>query len=158
MIKHSHVSLTIVCDAAGVDIISKHLGCRPSRVDHDPVDDGATSHAWFLDSPLDHSEANPTDRLDALVSLMEPFSDKLASLDGAYRPFVDILYHVTPQRANGITGEFDWFRLPAPLIRRLASLNVDVSYETFWFDHPEWNRGRQPWWRRYFPADNPSSR
>jgi hypothetical protein len=154
MIRYSHVSLLILCDAAGVDIISTHLGCVPSRVDHDPkgeVPKTGLTHIWRLDSPLGHSDADPTVRLEALVTVIEPFGDRLLSLDPAYRPFVDIVYHVTPQRLGGITGEFDWFRLPAPLIRRLASFNIDVSYESFWFDHPDWRRIRQPWWHRFLP-------
>jgi hypothetical protein len=151
MVRYSHVSLLILCDEAGVDIISAHLGRNPSRVDHDPtkeVPETGLTHTWRLDSPIGHSDADPTQRLDALVTLIEPFGERLLTLDTGYRRFVDIIYHVTPQHVGGITGEFDWFRLPAPLIRRLASFNIDVSYESFWFDHPEWERIRQPWWRR----------
>lgn len=154
MIRYSHVSLLILCDAAGVDTITKHLGCKPSRIDHDPNDQipvTGLTHTWRLDSPLGHADADPTGRLDALVSKVELFGDRLLTLDTGSSPFIDIVYHVSPQHPGGITGEFDWFRLPAPLIRRLAAFNVDVSYEAFWFDHPEWKRIRQPWWRRYLP-------
>lgn len=154
MIKYSHVSLLILCKAEGVDIISAHLGCNPSRIDHvsqEGVPKTGLTHTWRLDSPLGHSDANPTSRLEALVTMIEPFAERLLTLDTAYQPFVDIVYHVTPQHLGGIMGEFDWFSLPAPLIRRLASFNIDVSYESFWFDHPEWKRIRQPWWRRIFP-------
>ncbi len=153
MIRYSHVSLLIPCDAAGVDLISAHLGCSPSRVDHDPneeVPETGLTHTWRIDSPLGHSDADPTGRLDALLGMMEPFGERLLTLDTAYRRFVDIMYHVTPQDLGGISGEFDWFRLPASLIRRLAAFNIDVSYESFWFDHPEWKRIRQPWWRKIF--------
>lgn len=153
MIRYSHVSLLILCDAQGVDIITKHLGHSPTRVDHDPQEEpqpGSLTHTWRIDSPLSHTEANPTGRLEALVTAIEPFCQQLQTLDPAYRPFVDIVYHVTPQLLGGITGEFDWFQLPASLIRRLAAFNLDVSYESFWFDHPEWERIREPWWKRLF--------
>jgi hypothetical protein len=117
MIRYSHVSLLILCDEAGVDIISAHLGCSPSRVDHDTteeVPETGLTHTWRIDSPLGHSDADPTGRLDALVTKIETFGERLLTLDAAYRPFVDIVYHVTPQRPDGIMGEFDWFFLPAP--------------------------------------------
>ncbi len=50
----------------------------------------------------------------------------------------DILYHITPQHARGVTGEFDWFRMPAELMRRYGAWDLDVSYESIWFDHPDW--------------------
>ncbi len=153
MIRYSHVSLRILCDAKGADIISRHLGCLPSRIDYDPNEEipvTGLTHAWRIDSPLGHEDGDPTARLEALVSTLEPYGKQLLTLGTAYPAWVDIIYHVTPQRADGITGEFDWFRLSAALIRRLAALNLEVSYESFWFDHPEWERTREPWWHRVF--------
>ena len=59
-----------------------------------------------------------------------------------------MIYLVTPQHVDGITGEFDWFRCPASLMKRISGWDPDVSYEAFWFDHPEWKRLREPWWKQ----------
>lgn len=151
MILRSHVSLLILCDAEGVGNITLHLEKSPDRVEDNVAElgpDVAFTHTWILDSPLSHAEANPTGRLKALVDVIEPYREKLLTLDPKYPLSVDIVYHITPQHAHGITGEFDWFSLPASLIKRLAALDLKVSYESFWFDHPEWKRPRLPWWRR----------
>ena len=91
---------------------------------------------------------NPTARLIALLELIQPFGERLVSLDPRWDRWIDVLYHVTPQHPRGVTGEFDWFNLPTTSIKILANLNLSVSYETIWFDHPEWQRPRRSWWSR----------
>jgi hypothetical protein len=154
MIKYSHVRLLILCDEKGVEEISQHLGIGPAEVKSsdsgNPPPTGLT-HVWCFDSPKS-TDCEPTTRLESLADAIEPFADKLLSLDSRYPRFIDIVYHTTPQHVGGITGEFDWFRCPAPLMSRLGRWNLDLSYETFWFDHPEWERLRLPWWRRILRA------
>lgn len=154
MIKYSHVSLLILSDAEGLKTINKELGIEPSEVKHDsdeePPPTGLT-HTWKLDSPKG-TEANPTERLAALADLIEPFADKLTALDSRFPRFIDIVFHVTPQHVGGITGEFDWFQCPASLMKRISGWDLDVSYESFWFDHPDWERLREPWWRQMLAA------
>jgi hypothetical protein len=69
---------------------------------------------------------------------------RLGLPDEAHAYFYIARVHITPQHCHGITGEFDWFRMPAELMRRLAAWNLNMSYESFWFDHPEWSRSRRP--------------
>ena len=150
MIKYSHVSLLILCDADGLKTIKDQLGVEPTEVKFDPDEEPpptGLTHAWRLDSPKG-TEGDPTARLAALADLIEPFSDKLMALDSRFPRFIDIIYHVTPQHVGGITGEFDWFQCPAPLMKRISGWDLDVSYESFWFDHPDWVRLREPWWRQ----------
>jgi hypothetical protein len=104
----------------------------------------------MFDTPKSAEEANPTGRLFALADAIEPFGERLLSLEGQFHRFVDIVYHVTPQHPNGITGEFDWFQMPAALMRRLVSWNLDVSYEAFWFNHPDWESPtRRSWFSKF---------
>ena len=150
MIKYSHVRLLILSDAENVDELTQLLGVNPTEIKFDkeskPPPTGLT-HTWCLDSPMG-TEGDPTARLEALAEIMEPFASKLVSIDTRFPRFIDIIYHVTPQRENGITGEFDWFRCPAKLMAKISGWNLDVSYETFWFDHPNWVRRNLPWWRQ----------
>ena len=156
MIRFSRVSLLIGCDASEVAAITAHLGVEPSEVaEHlsmarhgDDTFAEKVWHNWVLHSPMSAEQGNPTDRLFALVELIHPFRDRIVSLDSRWHRWVDVLYHVTPQHPHGVTGEFDWFNLPTTLIKAIADLNLSVSYETFWFDHPEWQRPRRSWWAR----------
>ena len=147
MIRYSHVSLIILCETIAVaDSISVHLQIKPSRVREDKTQSWSEEHghkekityAWMLDSPKSATDGDPTARLYALAELIEPFGEKLLTLDAKFKRWIDVLYHVAPQHPHGITGEFDWLRMPATLMKRLANLNLDVSYEAFWFNHPDW--------------------
>jgi len=158
MVRYSHVSLLIPCEINGADEITSYLGFQPSRIRESKMrtrqKDGrlqeTITQAWMLDSPKD-ANANLTDRLYALADTIEPFSNRLLTLDSHHKRWIDIVYHTTPQHPNGITGAFDWFRMPATLMQRLALWNLDMSYEVFWFNHPEWKNPRsQNWWRKIF--------
>jgi hypothetical protein len=161
MVRYSHVSLLVLCDAADAGVITAHLGVAPSCVrksTSQSVQAGGTvaedaHHTWVLDSPLSAEAGDPTDRLWALAEVIQPFGDRLLALDARFPRWVDILYHATPQHPHGVTGEFDWFRMPAELMKFFASWGLDVSYEVFWFDHPDWQPpGRSVWapLRRWF--------
>ena len=150
MIKYSHVRLAIFCNAESVDHITRQLGVKPShtkKIERDALPAIELSHAWCLDSPLG-VEGELTARLRALVDAIEPFADKLVSLDARFTRAIDILYHVTPQHVGGITGEFNGFLCPAELMSRISGWKLGLGYETIWFDHPQWQRRRLPWWRR----------
>jgi hypothetical protein len=165
MIRYSHVSLLVLSKTKlDSDLITAHLGVQPSSVRENHLkrcgkqagDSALISYFWAIDSPKSAEEADPTGRLSSLADIIEPFGGRLLSLDPQFRRFVDVVYHVTPQRPDGITGEFDWFRMPSVLMRRFVSWNLDVSYEAFWFNHPDWvnpvNRKWLPrvsrWFRR----------
>jgi len=146
MIRYSHVSLLIPCDAESAATITALLGVQPTAVREGKTqgqrEDGSWQESihqtWTLDSPKSHTDGDPTARLYALAYIIEPFAPRLPSLRPRFSPFVDIVYHVTPQHPHGITGEFDWFRMPAELMRRYGMWDLSVSYESFWFDHPDW--------------------
>jgi hypothetical protein len=146
MIKYSHVSLIIPCDPNAARDITKALSVEPTRVrENRGWQQGSggrlvetVSHTWMLDSPKGADEATPTGRVEALLRIVEPFGEALLRLDPRFSRCVDILYHVTPQSPHGVLGEFDWFTLPVDLMRRLVNLNLLISYESIWFDHPEW--------------------
>lgn len=159
MIRYSHVRLLVLCKTkSDADLVTAHLGVQPSGVREDKSErwskeEGRSemvSYTWFFDSPKSAEAADPTGRLLALADAIEPFCERILSLDAQFKRFVDIVYHVTPQYPHGITGEFDWFRMPAVLMRRFAAWNLDVSYEAFWFNHPDWvNPARRSWWQRF---------
>jgi hypothetical protein len=146
MIRYSQVSLLIPCDSVSAATITAALAVEPTRVREDKMqvraDDNSfqerVSHTWMFDSPKSHTDGDPTARLHALADAIEPFAARLQNIQTEYKPFVDILYHVTPQHPHGISGEFDWFRMPAELMRRFGAWDLSVSYEAFWFDHPDW--------------------
>jgi hypothetical protein len=156
MIRYSHVSLLIPCDSVSAATITAALGVEPTRVReskmHVRATDGSMQervhHTWMFDSPKSHTDGDPTARLYALADAIEPFAARLPSIQAEYKPFVDIVYHVTPQHPHGITGEFDWFRMPAELMRRYSAWDLSVSYETFWFNHPDWKFKRRGWLSR----------
>lgn len=154
MIRYSHVRLLVLSDAENVDVLTQLLGIKPSEIEFDknavPPPTRLT-HTWCLDSPMG-TEGDPTARLEALAEIIEPFANRLVSIDTRFPRFIDIVYHVTPQHVGGITGEFDWFRYPAKLMAKISGWNLDVSYETFWFDHPDWARRNLPWWRQLFAS------
>lgn len=141
----------IMCDEAGYHEVATRLHVEPSdtKIESEVPPSGLT-HTWMLDSPLDATQGDPTTRLESLADAIDPFAEKLVALDDRFRRFIDIVYHVTPQHVGGISGEFDWFRCPADLMRRISGWNLDVSYEMFWFDHPDWERLKYPWWQRWF--------
>src|ERR1051326_4763664 len=128
MIRYSHVSLLIPCDTNGAAAITSALGVQPTRVRESRTqaqgDDGSwqesTHHTWMLDSPKSHADGDPTARLCALADIIEPFAAHLQSLRPQFYPWVDIVYHITPQHPHGITGEFDWFRMAADLMLRFG--------------------------------------
>lgn len=157
MIRYSHVSLLIPCDATSAATITALLGVQPTVVRESKIwessEDGSrlesTSHTWSLDSPKSHTDGTPTDRLYALAELIESFASRLPSLRPKFSPSVDILYHVTPQLPHGVFGEFDIFSMPAELMRRYGQWDLSVSYEAMWFDHPDWVAPKQQgWWSR----------
>ena len=157
MIKYSHVSLLIPCTADNAATITMLLGVQPTRVREEKSQaqregggwEEHIHHSWMLDSPKNHTDGNPTARLYALADVIAPFASRLPSLQPQFRPWIDIIYHVTPQNSHGVFGEFDWFQMPADLMRRYGEWELNVSYESFWFDHPDWRQPKQQgWWAR----------
>jgi hypothetical protein len=157
MIRYSHVSLMILCDAENAATITSILGVQPTRVresktQHRRDDDSweeRTHYTWMLDSPMSHTDGDPTARLYALADIIEPFAARLPSLAPQFQRWIDIVYHVTPHYPHGVNGEFDWFNLPLQLMRRYCAWDLSISYEAFWFDHPDWvSPKRRGWWRR----------
>jgi hypothetical protein len=156
MIKYSHVSLVIPCDAVNAATITAALGVAPTRVRENKIQargaDGSmhdrVHHTWMFDSPKSHTDGDPTVRLYALADAIEQFAGRLPSVRAEYKPCIDILYHVTPQHAHGVTGEFDWFRMPAELMRRYSAWDLSVSYESMWFNHPDWKFSGRSWLSR----------
>jgi hypothetical protein len=153
MIKYSHVSLAIVCETAeDAAAITSHLGVQPSRVrksvSHSwSKEEGhaeALSHTWMLDSPKSHDQADTPERLWELANLIEPFAERLRTLPARHQPWVDIIYHNTPQYPHGVKGEFHLLMLPPDLMRRYCAFNLMITYEVFWFDHPDWVRPTPP--------------
>jgi hypothetical protein len=155
MIRYSYVRLMIHFEPGRSAEVSTHLGVQPSGIiEPEPEDKCGT---WYLDSPKD-IDSDPTARLHALADAIEPFADRLMSLDAKFHRGIDVLYHTTPQHSHGVTGEFDWFQMPAALMRRFSAWNLDLSYETIWFDHPDWKRPQTPGFlSRLFGRANPTS-
>lgn len=151
MIKYSHVALIIQLkdDSIG-KVVTDHLGIQPTRIQESKsqVNNGddtfreEISYSWHLDSPKDEN-FDPTERLGTLMDLIRPVSSKVKSLDSSYSRWIDILFHVTPQHPHGVLGEFDWFRMPAVFMKELGEWNLDVSYESIWFNHPDWKTPKQ---------------
>ena len=154
MIRYSHVSLLIPVDSESATIITAQLGVEPTRVREsksqtraaDGIMRDISNHTWMFDSPKSHTDGDPTARLYSLADAIEPFAARLPSIRPQFNPWIDILYHVTPQHPHGVTGEFDWFRMPAELMRRYGAWDLNVSYEAFWFNHPDWvSPSRRSW-------------
>jgi hypothetical protein len=87
-------------------------------------------HSWSLDSPMSADAGDPTSRLWALIEVIRPSGERLISLDPKWERFIDIVYHVTPQRPSGITAEFDWFRMPATMMRILGEWGLVVRFKS----------------------------
>ena len=104
------------------------------------------SWSWMLDSPKSHTDADVPERLWALAEVIEPFAERLRTLKSSHKPWVDVIYHNTPQHPHGITGEFHWFRMPVEVMRRFSGWELSISYEVFWFDHPDWVRPKARGW------------
>jgi hypothetical protein len=159
MIRYSHVSLFIPCALADATQITAQLGVNPSEVKEWTIQSWEPSgtmkeeaqHTWTLHSPMTSDQGVPTARIWSLVEVIRPFAKRLVALDERWNRWIDIVYHVTPQRAGGITGEFDYFSVPATMMKLLGSWNLGVSYESFWFDHPDWQTPPRSWWRRAPP-------
>lgn len=157
MIKHSHFRLSIFCDEAGLSEVREHLAVSESNelvefgTDEELSDQQRNqlvfSHHWHLNSPVG-IEGCPTTRLEALVRAIEPFGDRLGTLDERFPRYIDVVYNVTPQHPHGILGEFDMYCTPAKLMPQLAAWNLDVHYETIWFNHPDWKTPSSSWWKR----------
>ena len=154
MIRDSRVSLLIPCEADEVQAITDHLGIEATEVRQScprvRQPDGTMAeqlwHAWSLDSPMAADAGDATSRLWALIEVIRPSGERLISLDPKWKRFIDIVYRVTPQRPDGIAGEFDWFRVPATMMRILGEWGLDVSYEVFWHNHPDWKRPKRSLW------------
>jgi len=155
MIRYSHVSLIITCDTtAEADAITAHLGVQPSRIRESKLQSWSKekgrgemiSWSWMFDSPKGHTEADVPERLWTLAEAIEPFAERLRTLKSPHKPWVDVIYHNTPQHPHGVTGEFHWFRMPVEIMRRLSNWDLSVSYEVFWFDHPDWVRPQRKGW------------
>src|SRR5437588_9579767 len=125
MIRYSHVRLMIMCrEASDETYITDHLGVAASRIataqgvqlQPDKSYASVTSRSWVFESPL--ADRDVSDRLAALADAIEPFAHKLLTLDSRLRPWIDVVYHNTPQHPHGITGEFHWFRMPVDIMRR----------------------------------------
>ncbi len=153
MVRYSHVALTILVEDPGGKEVSQYLGVLPTCVRESkgfrrnrseaPLE-AYTSYTWSFDSKKDISH-QPIVRIHALLDEVELFSERLLSLDAKYHRWIDMLFHVTPQHSHGITGEFDWLSLPPKTMERIAKLQLSLSYEVFWLDHPDW---RLPWHKR----------
>jgi hypothetical protein len=153
MIRYSHVALLIpLFEPLGREVseflcvtpttIRESKGYRRGSTDElEPW----TDYTWMLDSKKDVT-SQPVVRLHALLDQIEEFSDRLRLLDPKYKPWIDILFHITPQHPHGIRGEFDWITLPPEMMGRMSRLQLMLSYEVMWFDHPDW---RLPWYKRF---------
>jgi hypothetical protein len=155
MIRYSHVSLIILCDtAAEADAVTAHLGIQPTRIRESKFQSWSqkegksekVSWRWTFDSPKNHTEAEVSERLWTLAEAIAPFSERLRTLKSSHKPRVDIIYHNTPQHPQRISGEFHWFRMDAQTMRRFSDWDLSISYEVFWFDHPDSVRLKLPSW------------
>ncbi|HEY3446052.1 MAG TPA: DUF4279 domain-containing protein [Myxococcales bacterium] len=155
MLLYSHVALLISLDTAEgpeADDVSHHLGLAQTQVRRietvslSPEGTRKTqvSRIWQLDSPKDATCA-AHDRLVALLDKIEPHTQQVRALDPKHRPWLDLLFHVTPQHSSGITGEFGLFMMSRDVVSRVAALDLSISHETIWYDHPDWGL---PWYRR----------
>jgi hypothetical protein len=153
MVLHSHVSFVVLLhDPQGAEVTS-HLGIAPTEIRQTKVqtnrDDRTmeekTVYSWHLASPKDAS-CELTDRLAALVDLIGPLAPKILSLQPSYKRWIDVLYHVAPEKPDTLTGEFFWFTLTPSLMSQLGACKLNISHEIFWFDHPEAEAKRKRSW------------
>ena len=129
MIRDIDISLMIPCGAASATTVSDALGVQPSRVQELPMqvlrEDGGWHekmlYVWVLDSPKKtDAGGDPIARLNALADLIEAFGSRLPSIRSPLKPLIMILYHITPG------DKFGQLRVPAELMRRYSSWNLDV--------------------------------
>lgn len=155
MILYSHVSLLLCCKtAADAAWVTTQLDVEPTRVREDKISTWSeetghsekSSFTWMLDSPKGHADGDPTARLYALAEVIGLFAERLSTVRPLLDPWVDIIYHVTPNYPDRITGEFDWFRIPAEIMRRYGAWDLSISYEMFWFEHPDKKLNAQRGW------------
>jgi hypothetical protein len=155
----SHCCLRIWSETAGaaeIETITADLGCPPWEIVESPVTilktDGSGSredrvnYFCVLNSPLSAKQASPADRLLALIDVIRPFSERLASLDSRWGRTIDIVESFTVR--PGAAPDCDWFRIPAAAVKALGEWNVNFSYETFWFKEPDEKPVRRTWWER----------
>ena len=147
MIRYSHVSLIVLCDtAAEADAVTAHLGVQPTRIRESkshswsPKDGHSEkiSWSWTFDSPKSHTEADVPERLWTLAEAIQPFAERLQTLKSSHKPWIDIIYHNTPQYPRGVKGEFHLLMLPAEIMRSYSAWDLMITFEVFWFDHPDW--------------------
>jgi hypothetical protein len=145
MLIQYRVALRIVLEESTGRKVTEHLGVQPTKIHEATLRSGKPGgkitvqqkYFWQLDSPKGEI-FEPIVRLDALVNLIAPFSEKLISLDSRYRRMVDLVVPRIAQRADGrITGAFDWFMISPSIMSKLGAWDLLLSYETFWFDNPE---------------------
>ena len=141
MLKYSHVQLSITSPDGPPDEITRHLGVKPTRVrEHEYTSSKSCkpsekirSWSWDLESPKDANH-EPCARVEALLDLIKPFSERLCSLDPKFKRSIDCLFHCTHQAGEPITGQFDWLMLGPEQLKRMADLGVMFGYETMHFD------------------------
>src|SRR5258705_9178586 len=106
MIRYSHVTLKILCDsAAETEAVTAQLGVQPSRIRESKSHSWSKekghaekiSWSWMLDSPKSHNEADLPERLWLLTEAIQPFAGRLQTLKPSHKPWVDIIFHNTPQ-------------------------------------------------------------
>jgi hypothetical protein len=78
----------------------------------------------------------------SLQILSNHLPKRLRTLQTKHRPWVDIIYHNTPQYPHGVKGEFHLLMLPPDIMRRYCARDLIITYEVFWFDHPDWVRAK----------------
>ncbi|MGJ8640446.1 MAG: DUF4279 domain-containing protein [Opitutaceae bacterium] len=147
MIKYSHIALIIPLQSEDGRDVTNHLELEPSQIRESKGSSWSetegrkehTSYSWMLESEL-NADHRPIDRIHNLLEQIESQKENILSLDKKYSRWIDVLFHVTPQRPHGVTGEFDWITLPHQTMRRMSDLELSISYESIWFNHPDWNR------------------
>jgi hypothetical protein len=153
MVLHSHVSFVVLLsDPEGADVTS-HLGVSPTEIKkttvqtnrEDSAPEETTVYSWHLASPKDAS-FELTDRLTALIELIAPLSPRILSLQPSYKRWIDVLYHVAPDKPGRLTGEFFWFVLQPALMSQLGACKLNISHEIFWFDHPDTEAKKKQSW------------
>jgi hypothetical protein len=155
MIIRSQVGLWISCEADDIPVITARLGTEPSEIiksesklrQPDGTMADKIGHSWVVHSPMSAESGDPTARLWTLVEVIRPFAERLVALDTTWYRWINIVYWVTPLRPTSVYGEFDWFRMPASLMKILAEWNLNLSYEVFWQDHPDRKKSWRLWKR-----------
>lgn len=128
--KWTAVCLRIVSSELTCGDITSQIGLQPTKCHEkgtlasprNPRSHRLESSAWILDSGLEDG-ADAKQHFEALLTLIEPRSDKLAVLRSSCR----IEFFIGYWSGNGQGG----FVLPADLISRLASLSIDWSLDLY---------------------------